>query len=168
MNSKNILKEANLKQTKAKVDLEDLKSDYFIIKIFGIMKKNKSLEIVKYNKKLQKRLNLGINDYKQYFELFSPIEIELNLADNEYKRYGFFINILDEEKKYYQIYFNDSTKEIKRNFLEENEIINRIKIIINYQVKSFKKLFENCRCIDSIFFKKFHRINITLILIQIM
>ena len=109
MNSKNILKEANLKQTKAKVDLEDLKSDYFIIKIFGIMKNNKSLEIVKYNKKLQKRLNLGINDYKQYFELFSPIELELTLADNEYNRYGFFINILDEEKKYYQIYFNDST-----------------------------------------------------------
>ena len=36
-----------------------------------------------------------------------------------------------------------------------------IKIIIDYQAKSFKKLFYHCNCIDSIFFKKFYRNNIT-------
>ena len=41
------------------------------------MNKNKSLEIIKYNKKLQKRLNLNIKDYKEYTELYSSIEIEL-------------------------------------------------------------------------------------------
>ena len=39
-----------------------------------------------------------------------------------------------------------------------------IKIIIDYQIKSFKELFYNCIYISSIFFKKFYRINIFLIL----
>ena len=40
------------------------------------MRKNRTLEIVKYNKILQKRLNLSIRDYKAYY---SSIEIELKL-----------------------------------------------------------------------------------------
>ena len=80
------------------------------------------------------------------------------MKDNEY---GKFINILDEEKEYYHIYFDNSNEEIKRNYLNENEKVKIIKIIIDYQVKSFKQLFENCKYIKSIFFKKFYRINIT-------
>ena len=45
------------------------------------------LLIVKYNKKLQNRLNLSIEDYKEY----SSIEIELKLVNN---KYGKFINPL--------------------------------------------------------------------------
>ena len=37
----------------------------------------------------------------------------------------------------------------------------KIKIIIDYPVKSFKELFYKCRCIESINFKKFYRNNIT-------
>ena len=36
-----------------------------------------------------------------------------------------------------------------------------IKIIIDYQIKSYKELIYNCIYISSIFFKKFYRINIT-------
>ena len=43
------------------------------------MKKSKSLEIMKYNKRLQKRLNLNINNYKEYSQIYTPIEIELKL-----------------------------------------------------------------------------------------
>ena len=35
----------------------------------------------------------------------------------------------------------------------------KIKIIIDYQVKSFKELFSRCECIESINFKKFYRNN---------
>ena len=35
-----------------------------------------------------------------------------------------------------------------------------IKIIINYQVKSFENLFRDCNCIESINFKKFYKNNI--------
>ena len=34
------------------------------------------------------------------------------------------------------------------------------KIIIDYQVKSFKDLFFLCECIESINFKKFYRNNV--------
>ena len=129
MNSDIILKDEKMKQIKSNVYFENLKCDYFLIKIFDIMKKNKSLEIVKYNKKLQKRLNLSISDYKEFSQLYSSIEIELNIINNN--KFNKFINFPGEDKEYYHIYFDNSKKEIKRNYFEENEKIKKIKIIIN-------------------------------------
>ena len=53
-------------------------------------------------------------------------------------------------------------KEIKNKY-EINKIdkVTKIKIIIDYQIKSFKELFSDCYCIESINFKKFYRNNIT-------
>ena len=70
-------KDEILKQVKSKVDLGNIKSNYMLKILFNCMKKNISLIIVKYNKKLQKRLNLNINSYKDYSQLYSPIEIEI-------------------------------------------------------------------------------------------
>ena len=141
---------------KSNIDFANLKSNFIIKKIFSIMGKAKSLEIMKYSKKLQKRFNLSIKDYKDYSQTYSPIEIELKLND---KKYGKFINI--SCKDYYHIYFDNSNEEIKRNYLKQNEKVDVIKIIIDYQVVSFEKLFKDNDCISSIFFKKFHRITIT-------
>ena len=47
------------------------------------------------------------------------------------------------------------------NNINKDEEIKIIKIIIDYQVKSFENLFYNCDCIESIYFKKFYRNNIT-------
>jgi len=142
----------------AKLIYENLKSDYFLQKLFGYMKRNKSLEIMKYNKNLQKRLSININDYNEYFLYYTPIEIEMTIADN---KYGKFINISEEDKNYYHIYFDNSKEEIHRNILNDGEKVKIIKIIIDYQIKSFKELFSYCSCINSIFFKRFHRIDIT-------
>ena len=46
-------------------------------------------------------------------------------------------------------------------YIEEEDKVTKIKIIIDYQVKSLKKLFYGCYCIESINFKKFYRNNIT-------
>ena len=154
MISENISKE----QMKSKVDFENLKSDYFLQKTFDILKRNKSLNIIKYNKKLQNRLNLGIKDYKEYSQFYTLIEIELKLVDNKYDK---FINISDKEKKYFHIYFNNANEEIQRNYLNQNEKVDTIKLIIDYQIKSFKELFERCDCLRAIHFKKFYRINIS-------
>ena len=137
---------------------EKLRSNVILRKVFNIMEKNKLLKIVKYNKKMQKRLNLSFKDYKEYCQLYSTIEIELKIEDNKYNK---FINISSNNKKYYHIYFDDSKEEIKRNYFNKKERVKFIKIIIDYQIKSFKKLFYNCKCISSIHFKKFYRINIT-------
>ena len=51
MNSRNISKNEQLKESKG---FENLKSDFFLIKIIELIKKNKSLEFMKYNKKLKK------------------------------------------------------------------------------------------------------------------
>ena len=63
MNSKNISK------NEYKTELDNLKSDFIFKKIISFMKRNKSLVIMKYNKKLQKRLNININDYKEYSKI---------------------------------------------------------------------------------------------------
>ena len=96
---------------------------------------------------MQKRLNISINDYKEYSQSFSTIEIELKPPSN---KFGDFINIPDKDKEYYHIYFNNSNEEIKRNYLNINEKVKIIKIIIDYQVTSFKNLFYYCKFIDFI------------------
>ena len=50
---------------------------------------------------------------------------------------------------------------IVNNYINEDEEIKIIKIIIDYKIESFEYLFEDCECIESINFKKFHRNNIT-------
>ena len=122
----------------------NLKNDYFLKKVFNNLQKVKSLNIIKYNKNIKKRININIKGYKEYSEKYSLIELELKPIIN---LKGKFINIKDEDIKYYHIYFNNNKKEMKRNYINENEKIKIIKIIIDYQVKSFKKLFYNCKYI---------------------
>ena len=122
------------------------------------MAQKKKLLIVKYNKKIQNRINLSVKDYKEYSETFTPIEIEIIPAKD---KYGKFININKNVELYYHIYFNDNKEEIKNKyFILEEDKVTKIKIIIDYQVKSFKGLFYDCKCIESINFKKFYRNNV--------
>ena len=139
--------------------LRNLKSDYFIQKFFGYMSKRKSLETVRYNKSIQKRIDININHYKAYSEEYSSIELDIIPVKGEY---GKFIDINEEDKKYFHIYFNDNTKkEIERTYLHEDENVSKISIIIDYQIKSFFLLFYDCWSIESIKFKKFYRNNVT-------
>ena len=140
---------------KREVNIENIKSVYILKRIFANFHKKKLLQIIKYNKKVQNKLNISEKNYKQ----FNDIEIEITPKINEY---GIFINILNEkEKSYYHIYFNDGKEEIKKNKFKKCDKIQKIKIIINPRVSSFRKLFENCHCIESINFKKFYSDDIT-------
>ena len=160
MNSRNNnSKDKEMKQTKSNLVLEKIKSDYFLMKLLDIMKKNRMFEIVKYNKKLQKRLNLSINDYKEYFNEYTSIEIELRVKNRYYEEK--FINIPYRNEKHYHIYFDNSSEEINRNYLEKDEKVETIKIIIDNPITSFRRLFYECGFVVSVFFKKFNRKNIT-------
>ena len=156
MDSKTISKE-NKDELNSKNYFKKLKSDYFLQKVFEYIKRNKSLSIIKCNKKIQNRLNINIKDYKEYFEIYSSIEIEIIPIKN---KYGKFINI-EGDKSYYHIYFNNDKNEIKKYSINKDDKISKIKIIIDYQIKSLENLFYYCKCIESINFKKFHRNNIT-------
>ena len=84
-----------------------MKSDYFIQKFFGYIPERKSLETIRYNKSIQKRIDININHYKAYSEKYSSIELDIITMKGEY---GKFINIKEEDKKYFHIYFNDNKK----------------------------------------------------------
>ena len=48
--------------------LKNVKSYYFIQLIFEYMTERKYLEAIRYNKSIQKRINVNINHYKAYSE----------------------------------------------------------------------------------------------------
>jgi len=136
-----------------------VKSHYIIKKCFEYITERKSLETIRYNKSIQKRINININHYKAYSEKYSSIELDIMPMKN---KYGKFINIKEENIKYFHIYFNDNKKkEIENTSLNKDNNVSKISIIIDYQIKSFSKLFYNCRCIESIEFIKFYRNNVT-------
>jgi len=163
MNSSSQLSEekSEINKVKTKDLFNNLKNDYFLQKLFNHLLKMKSLDIIKYNKNIKNRMNISIKDYKEYSEIYSSIEIEIKPLIN---KNGKFINIKKEDKNYYHIYFNDNKKEIKRNILNKKNNVEKLKIIIDYQIKSFKGLFEGCKCIEYIYFNKFYQININNIL----
>ena len=94
--------------------------------------------MIKYNKNIMKIINININDYKEYSEEYSSIEIEIKPVNNIY---GEYINIKKKEEIYYYTYFNNNSEEIKRNYINKDEKIKIITIIINYQIISLEDLF---------------------------
>ena len=150
-------KKVKVNQIATKNIFADFKSDYFLVKLSHYLRRKKLLYIVKYNKKIKNRINININDYKEYSQTYTLIEIEIKPIKNKYDR---FINYEQENEKYYHIYSNNNSEEIKRNYIIPGDRFNLIKIIIDYKVKSFKELFKDCKINKSIYFKKFYRNNL--------
>jgi surface protein len=137
-----------------KFSFNNIKSGYILKQICKNIERKKLIEILRYNKILQNKLNINIDEYKE----FSNIEIEIIPIK---RKYGNFININNEKDfSYYHIYFDDDKEEIKRTYIKEEEYVSKIKVIINYEINSFHQLFKNCECIKSINFKTFYRKNI--------
>ena len=134
--------------------LKKIKCKYLLIKIFDEITENKKLGIIKYNKDIQTILNIGLNDYQK----FTEIEIELNTINKNYK--NTFINISKDEQNFYHIYFNDNKKEVNKTYFTSNKNVTKIKIIIDFGMKTFYRLFYGCDCIEKINFIKFNRKNI--------
>ena len=154
-------KEKEQEQTKLinlKNQIRNTKSNLILKIVFSYIHKRKSLEIIKYNKSIQKRVNININNYKEYSEKYSSIEIEIiPMKIKSYK----LVYIKEEDEEYYHIFLNDNKEEIKNNSsVDLNDIVSKINIIIDYHVTSFYELFYECKYIESINFKKFYRNNI--------
>ena len=138
--SSNTCKENNKENESAKPNpiIENIKSRYILSKIYNNMTMKKKLKIVKYNKRIQNRLNLSTEDYKECCE----IEIEIIPKKDIY---GKFININENDKLFYHIYFNDNKEEkenkyrIKEEFgvtkyeyyIEEEDKVTKIKLKID-------------------------------------
>ena len=81
MNSNDIInaekKIEKLNKIKSKNKFINIKNDFFIQKLFDIIHKKISLEIIKYNFNIQNRFKININNYKEFSENFSSIELEI-------------------------------------------------------------------------------------------
>ena len=100
MESNNLIsgEKTEKKKDKSFSKYENIKSKYILLKIFDNLEKKRRLEIIKNNKNMKRRINLNINDYKEYSEKYSSIEIEIKTVNN---KSGKFINIKEKDKKYY-------------------------------------------------------------------
>ena len=136
--------------------LKNVKSHYIIQKIFEYMTERKTLKTIRYNRSIQRRINININHYKAYSETKTSIELDIIPMKG---KYGEFINIKEDDKKYFHIYFNDNKKkEIENTYLYKDDNVSKISIIIDYQIESFSKLFDYCKCIESIKLQNFTEI----------
>ena len=81
--SNNTSKENNKENEsdKQNPNIENIKSDFFLEKLYDIMTKKKELEIVKFNKRIQNRLNLSVKDYKEYGEIEVIYLLKVNMVN---------------------------------------------------------------------------------------
>ena len=118
--------------------LTNIRSKYILMHILNNLELKKTLDLFKYNKKLQKKLKVNLNDYKKCSE---EIEILIEPLKTLEKESNKFINIENlNELAYFHIFFDDCKEGEKRNFLKKNETISKIKIIIDNKVSSLKGL----------------------------
>ena len=85
----------------------------------------------------------------------NKIEIDI-YANNQKQGENKFIDIENQNMNYFHIFFDENIQESKKTSISFNENIKNIKILVDYEVKSFKDLFRNCECITTIFIKGFN------------
>ena len=137
--------------------LKNIKSKYILKQIFDHINTNIKLRIIRYNNKIQTKIDIDINDY---IEEYLKIEIEIIpkklISKNINKNY--FINIkFMVLKPHCHIYFNDDTIETYRTYLKPKDNVTKIKIILDKEFDYFQKLFYKCDCIEKIKFIKCNR-----------
>ena len=111
---------------------------------------------MRFNKKLQNIFGLGINDYKDNFE-----KIIIEIIPKNLYRYDFhkeeFIKFKESNNSFYHIFFDDEKDEFKSSDVDNYERIKKIKIIIDYNIKTFEELFKYNPLIEKINFIQFNR-----------
>ena len=151
-----IIKISEKKKNNLNKSIDNIKCHYILQIIFNHLNERKYLQLVVNNKAIQNKLDMSIDNYKNY----KRIELEIELIKELKEEKNYFINLNDFDKSFYQIYFDDNEIDSKRNFIMNFEDVKKIKVILNYEIKSFRGLFDECRCIKSIKFLKFNRNNI--------
>ena len=137
--------------------LHKIRSRYVLKEIFDLLDTFPRLALVRYNLRLQNKIELTLKDYQDY----GQIEIELIPKQLNQLKYGknVFINIQDKNE--FKIYFNSEVKHRRRTYITRADNVKTIRVVIGKKVKSFKKLFYGCYCLLEIKFTKFMRNDIT-------
>ena len=120
----------------SKIVFGNIKSKNILKEIFYYLKENKLLNIIRYNKFIQSRIDKKVNYYKYHYE---KIELELFPIKN---KHGKFINMRKKQAIHFHFYFNDNNNEINRNYIIKDENISKIKTIVDYEIKNLDNLFS--------------------------
>ena len=134
-----------------------IRNNYILKKIFQNAPKKPYLGIIKYNKKMQYKLGITLDDYKNYNQII------VEITPNKYldiTKENIFINIKKENKSFFHIFFNDNKEEIDKNYINSDDKIEKIKVVIDIEIQSLQGLFKNSACIKEINFTRFRRKNI--------
>ena len=131
--------------------LKAIKSKYILKKILGNLEKIKMMSLIQYNKLCQRIMDIKTKDYqKEYYK----IELEIIPSEN---KFGKFINVNDNHRRYFNFYFNGKKESIKSNKFTPSDHVKFIIIKTSYKLKYFNTLFSNVKCIKKIKFIRFHR-----------
>ena len=114
--------------------LMNIRSKYILKQILDNLQIHITLNIIRYNKNLQNKLNIDINNYKDCLN----IEIEIDVSPEHNGKY---------------IELDDSFYKIEKIKCEENTENEKIKIIINHNIKSLRRIFAYKRIVKVKFLK---------------
>ena len=126
----------------------EIKSNFTIKRIFAYVSNLKKLNLIKYNSKLQKTLNVDINNYKN---TSNRIEIEI-IPVIGLKFIN--LNFIEVNNDDISIYFDD--QKVMRNNTKISDKIQKIKISFNSKKININGIFKGCTGIDTL---KFIRCN---------
>ena len=136
--------------------LNKIKSKYIIKIIFQFIKKHKKLNVINYNKKLQKDLDIKLKDYIDYYQINAEIIIMIQ------KNIKPIDKLIDINKNLYNLYIDDKLFSIDSNNNNINKLkSSKLKFVIKNGCNSLMNLFQNLIYIQNISFIRFVIINIT-------
>ena len=133
--------------------IKKIQSKYIMKLIMDNLKVKMRLNLMKYNKNLQKKLDIKLKDYAEYSKI-----VIIEIVPSKVLQKAYFINFEPGEKDYIKIYFDGKRR--KENYIIKKDITSKIKIIIKSEFKKFDSLFYHCKCTQKITFVCFNRVDI--------
>ena len=110
-----------------------------ILKLIKIhLAEYKCLQLLRYNKQIQKRLNINLDTYKDYLKIVIDI---VPIADKNYKT--FFRHYI--KNPFYHYYLNDRPDEVSNyTYYYHDDKVKKIRLVIDYNVndKSLAFLYK--------------------------
>ena len=135
----------------------NIKSNYILKKIFFLLYDDIKLEIIKYNKAIQNKLKIKLDDY---IEEFYKIKIEIiprKIIGNKIGLNNFIKIPFPNLKDYCHIYFYGNETKVNRTYLIKEDKVYKIIIVLDKEFNCFAKLFQSCHCNEEINFRRFNR-----------
>ena len=150
------------------MEISKIKSPYSLNQIFSFISEKRKFKIIKYNIYLNKKLDLSIDDYKEYFFKKKTNKYDYVFINNYYiqfkndfndiiddNSYNLFLNILSKKKDFIlNIKDKDFKLMIENKYFKENprfeiEEINHPRLLLikdnkltNKAINTFKKIFD--------------------------